>query len=496
MLNLWVLLAAAVGYVALKVFGSQRKSYPPGPSPKPIVGNEVPNSEIWAVMGRWAKKYGDVLHFRIFSRHFVVLSSLETTLDLYEKRSKTYAGRPTSAMSELVRNGSVLFSQPGNRLEIYRRLLRAWLNPDIAKKHFHIQREETNNFLKRVVGSKDTMSIMARRYAGSIAIRLAYGDIPADKKEEFAQIADELLVIQNQGGQPSRWLVNSFPILRFVPAWFPGAHFKRWASETHMKTNELIKTPIQMIRQQMSTGEAVPSFATHFLENTEGLIPHRSDRDDIVACAANSFYAAGTETTSGFVALCFLLLSLHPEIQRKGQAEIDAVVGTEALPSIEHRSELPYIESILKEVHRFHPAAPLLFHATTKDDNYKGYFIPKGCTVYANIWLMLRDPAHYAEPEVFNPDRFMVESPPPDPRKLTFGLGRRNCPGQHVGDVSLWLTLARTIATCNIKSCTMVDGKPIDALHIPFMQGLASAPEPFYCDVEYRSQAYREMLDH
>lgn len=66
-------------------------------------------------------------------------------------------------MSDLVRNGSVLFSQPGNRLEIYRRLLRAWLNPDIAKKHFHIQREETNNFLKKVVGSKDTMSIMARR---------------------------------------------------------------------------------------------------------------------------------------------------------------------------------------------------------------------------------------------------------------------------------------------------------------------------------------------
>ncbi|KAF5378243.1 hypothetical protein D9757_009137 [Collybiopsis confluens] len=512
MLSLWILTAIILAFSAY--FVSPQKNFPPGtpiffryvllqtkeslrpgPPAKRISGNDIPNSEIWAVLGKWAKAYGDILHFRIFSRHFVVLSSLEATLDLYEKRSKTYAGRPTSAMSELVRNGSVLFSQPGNRLEIYRRLLRAWLNPDIAKKHFHIQREETNNFLKKIVDSKETMSILARRYAGSIAIRLAYGDIPEIEKENFALIADELLKVQNQGGQPGRWLVNSFPILRFVPSWFPGAYFKRWASETHTKTNELIRKPIQMIRQQMKTGEAIPSFSTHFLENTEGLIPHRADREDVVACAANSFYAAGTETTSGFVALCFLLLSLHPEVLHKGQQEIDNVVGTYALPSIEHRAGLPYIESILKEVHRFHPAAPLLFHAATEDDSYRGYFIPKGCTVYANIWLMLRDPEHYPEPEQFRPERFMMESPPPDPRKLTFGLGRRACPGQHVGDVSLWLTLACAIAVCNIKSCTMADGTKIDRAFIPFTQGLASAPEPFYCHVEYRSQMHRDILD-
>ena len=49
----------------------------------------------------------------------------------------------------------------------------------------------------------------------------------------------------------------------------------------------------------------------------------------------------------------FLLMALHPEVQKKAQEEIDAVVGTERLPTFDDRSNLPYIDCIMKEVHRF-----------------------------------------------------------------------------------------------------------------------------------------------
>ena len=55
----------------------------------------------------------------------------------------------------------------------------------------------------------------------------------------------------------------------------------------------------------------------------------------------------------------FLAMVLHPEIQRKAQAEVDAVVGRERLPTISDRASLPYVRSLLTEVFRWHPVAPL-----------------------------------------------------------------------------------------------------------------------------------------
>jgi cytochrome P450 len=82
----------------------------------------------------------------------------------------------------------------------------------------------------------------------------------------------------------------------------------------------------------------------------------------------------------------FLMMIHHPDIQRKAQAEIDAVLDDGRLPGPEDRPLLPYIECIIKEVYRFHPAAPVLIHRVMKDDEYAGYSIPAGCTMLVNLW--------------------------------------------------------------------------------------------------------------
>lgn len=45
-------------------------------------------------------------------------------------------------------------------------------------------------------------------------------------------------------------------------------------------------------------------------------------------------------------------MAQHPEIQKKAQAELDKIIGTEHLPTLEDREDLPYIECIMKEVLR------------------------------------------------------------------------------------------------------------------------------------------------
>ena len=55
----------------------------------------------------------------------------------------------------------------------------------------------------------------------------------------------------------------------------------------------------------------------------------------------------------------FLAMALYPEVQKKAQAEIDAVVGSHRLPDFEDRPSLPYINAIVKELMRWHLILPL-----------------------------------------------------------------------------------------------------------------------------------------
>ena len=55
----------------------------------------------------------------------------------------------------------------------------------------------------------------------------------------------------------------------------------------------------------------------------------------------------------------FLMMVVHPAVQEKAQAEIDAVVGKDRLPSIDDRPLLPFIDAIYREVLRYTPIVPL-----------------------------------------------------------------------------------------------------------------------------------------
>jgi cytochrome P450 len=51
-------------------------------------------------------------------------------------------------------------------------------------------------------------------------------------------------------------------------------------------------------------------------------------------------------------------MTLFPDVQKRAQAEIDAVVGPDRLPSFADRDSLPYTEAIIKEVLRWSVVFP------------------------------------------------------------------------------------------------------------------------------------------
>ena len=50
---------------------------------------------------------------------------------------------------------------------------------------------------------------------------------------------------------------------------------------------------------------------------------------------------------------------LHPDVQMKGQEEIDRVVGNDRLPDFGDEESLPYISAIVKEVLRWDSVTPI-----------------------------------------------------------------------------------------------------------------------------------------
>lgn len=154
-------------------------------------------------------------------------------------------------------------------------------------------------------------------------------------------------------------------------------------------------------------------------------------------------------------------MTLHPEVQKRAQEELDLVVGPDRLPSLEDRPNLPYVEAVVKEVLRWNPVGPLgqssplgqsqeanrmdagVPHRLIEDDVYEGYLIPKGTLIIPNMWYVCcpspvrtgthsqsRKWLHDAEingpnPYDFDPSRFLGENPVRDPKEFLFGFGRR-----------------------------------------------------------------------
>ena len=145
----------------------------------------------------------------------------------------------------------------------------------------------------------------------------------------------------------------------------------------------------------------------------------------------------------------------HPEIQKRAQDELDAVVGRSRTPTFGDAPNLPYIQALVKESFRWRPALPLgLPHTTTEDDWHEGMFIPKGTICLVNLWQCHHDPALYGpDAASFNPERFLDEHgkliPGPaetrDDGHSTYGFGRRACVGKHAANDSLFIDIATVL---------------------------------------------------
>ncbi|THC92940.1 hypothetical protein EYZ11_007583 [Aspergillus tanneri] len=244
----------------------------------------------------------------------------------------------------------------------------------------------------------------------------------------------------------------------------------------------------------MAENNFQPSFLSNLLQETS--FDEGSEEEMVVKWSAASLYAGGADTTVSTMASFFLSMAMNPEVQEKAQAEIDRIVGVDRLPGYEDRDNLPYINAMVKEVFRWHPVVPTsVAHTSIKDDTCEGYHIPKGSAIIPNIWAYTHDPEVYPDPLAFKPERFLEYDghvPERDPHLLSFGFGRRVCPGRTLADSNVYLSLAQSLAVFRITK-PVRDGKVIEPEPM-FQPGIISHPAPFEVDVKPRSPGHVELI--
>ncbi|KAH9970837.1 cytochrome P450 [Lactifluus volemus] len=191
-------------------------------------------------------------------------------------------------------------------------------------------------------------------------------------------------------------------------------------------------------------------------------------------------------------------MTLFPDAQHKAQHEIDHVVGNDRLPNLADRDSLPYVNALVSEVLRWRPVVPIgVAHKTTDDHVLRGYYIPKGSIVIPNAWKMLHDPAVYADPDHFYPDRFIPRDDKiaeRNPRSCLFGFGRRICAGQQFADTTVWLAIATSLAVFRI-SKVVENGVEITP-EGKYTPTLISHPEKFRCNIKARSASAEQLVLH
>ncbi|THU86673.1 cytochrome P450 [Dendrothele bispora CBS 962.96] len=440
--------------------------YPPGPKPLPLVGNllQLPLFKPWLRFTDWKHCYGDVVHVHAFGYHIVIVNSISAADDIFNKQSRVFSDRPRLSVIDFIgADFAIPFMPYGDIWRKHRSMLQQKFRASELPIFRAMEMDKVHQMVLRFMKRPDEFSTHVRNYAGGIMMSIAYGyqiteaeDSILTKAEAVAHLFTDSLL--------KGTIMDAFPAIYRLFEWLPGTGHKAHGIKAHGMIAEALDLPFKFVQDEMSKGIAKPSFTSEQLEQiadseaNEAIKTHRFIKD-----VAGNIYL-GEFVMNAYLLSFIQLMVLHPDIQRKAQAEIDATIGTNRLPEFNDRPSLPYVEALYREIFRYRPVTPLgIPHAAIEESFYNNFFIPKGTVVISNIWAMSRDSEIYNDPDKFMPERFLTEDGNlnNDDLPLSYGFGRRICVGRLLAEDVCWLAIVSTLATCDITTKEDEHGEPV-----------------------------------
>ncbi|KAF8164128.1 cytochrome P450 [Mycena galopus ATCC 62051] len=468
----------------LRKVGSREAGLPPGPPTVPVLGNahifptELPHFKFT----EWARKYGGIFSLKVGSSTVVVLTNVAAVKELMEKRSAFTSDRPSIHLADRMTGGfHMVLARSTSTWKILRNTSGAILTAQAAAQHLPIQQAEATQLLYDILRSPKAI-ILSVLY-GKRAPRYDTPEISG-----FFKVLQEFNAILGAGAAPP---VDAMPILKF---------WKRECKRIRNLQRTLYFGMMKETRDRMRRSEGNGCYMEEVVRREKEL----GMDDEMTSYFGSALLETGSETTSTYLQSLILALGAYPEAQKKAHEEIDRVVGGDRLPTLDDLAHLPYIRAMISETHRFRPVVPLgIPHSTLAAEEYKGYIIPKGATIFVNVWGIFHDPALFDDPENFIPERYMLTEDGTKPgidgsdlkATFPFGFGRRICPGMHLAFNSININAMKLLWGFNFKPDNDVDGNPIMVDTAAYTTGVANAPLPLKCRITPRFTEKAKIIE-
>ncbi|KAI8015359.1 Iridoid oxidase [Camellia lanceoleosa] len=444
----------------IKAWKGGNKQRPPRPPGWLVVGNmfdlgSMPHQNLYKLRF----KYGPVLWLELGLVNTMVVQSAKAAAELFKNYDQVFCDRKvTDALTSLGYNqGSLAVGNYGVYWRILRRLCSMELLVNKRMTGTAALRRKCIDNMTRWI-EEDSAAARARGGSGEVEIShflflMAFNivgnlmlsrDVLEPNSEQGREFFDAMNKIMVWAGTPN--VADFLPFLRLLDPLRIKRNMVRDMGRAMNIADGFVKDRIR--KKQSGTKNTNKDFLDAMLEydgdGKEG--PDKISEKNVTIIILEMFFA-GSETTSSTIEWAMVELLRNPDSLRKVKEEIDRVVPNRKVEETDI-DELVYLQEVVKETLRLHPAVPFLIPRNSMEDSdYMGYLIPKNTQVLVNAWAIGRTQSLgmtlvFQAREVSGKN---IEYKGQHFELIPFGSGRRICVGFSLAHRVVHLALATLI---------------------------------------------------
>ncbi|KAK9059673.1 hypothetical protein SSX86_020377 [Deinandra increscens subsp. villosa] len=437
---------------------------PPGPRSLPIVGY-LPflTSDLHTQFTAMAHTYGPIFKFHLGSKLNVVINSVELAKEVVRDQDETFANRNLTVGASVITYGGQDIVWAMNDPN-WRKLRKIFVHEALSNKNLEacrsFRRDEVRKTVKNVfskIGAPIGIFEISFLTETNVLTSLIWGNT-SDKEEKDRALGSEFQTVANDIVEIFRRpnLSDFFPVLGRLDL----QHVKRDMKIQLEKLDQIFESMIEDRIKANSEKSGDHEGKKDFLE----ILLDLRNREDATSLNITQIKAllldimiAGAETSATLIEWTMAEIMKNHHVMKTIQDELAEVVGLNNIVEESHFPKLKYLDATIKETLRLHPVVPFLIpRSPSHSCMVGGYTVPKGCTVFLNVWSIQRDPRYWDNPLEFRPERFLscdstkkCDYKGNNLKFFPFGAGRRLCAGLPLAEKMLMFILASFLHSFN-----------------------------------------------